>query len=522
MVKHGLFSVIYIVFTVVDVQETSWDHLRSFAEEIPPPKERFFLPNVDFKYADAVETDVEFKYFKSVLTKQPKVLTIDTVKHVHMNKNVPTTYFIHGYTKDDSDPWYKPLRDELFMLRSHNVIYINWPNAANKSYAVSAANIKPIGYYIAKFIVASQVPLERVHLVGHSLGAHLAGFVGKWVISMTGDKVGRITGLDPAGPMFDYPTAPPTHRLDKSDAHFVDAVHTDIQGYGYTPPLGHVDFYPNGGKDQPGCPKEHVNGASNEVHEVTRAERFSYKNVDFKVADAVKTDIIYKYFKDASIQEPKVLTEETVSDEHMDKTVPTTYIIHGFTTDDTSPWFKPLKDALFKLGPHNVVYINWQKAGNKSYSVSSANVDPVGKYIAEFIIASGVPLGRVHLVGKWVQRLSGKNIGRITGLDPAGPRFDYPEAPPTNRLCSSDADFVDVIHTDIQHYGRKTKAKQAEYHEDQDYNVTIKVKDHPKEVTFGYHLDTSARGVYHFETNDDAPFLRLFNPVLPVAPLVTA
>lgn len=37
------------------------------------------------------------------------------------------------------------------------------------------------------------------------------------------------------------------------DARFVDVIHTDIQVYGYTHPCGHIDFYPNGGTNQPGC-----------------------------------------------------------------------------------------------------------------------------------------------------------------------------------------------------------------------------------------------------------------------------
>ncbi|CAH1996714.1 unnamed protein product [Acanthoscelides obtectus] len=306
-----------------------------------------------------------------------------------------------------------------------------------------------------------------------------------------------------------------------------------------------------------------MSGSSDKGRVLTREERFSYQNVDFKLADAVKTDVIYKYFRDASTEEPKVLTEETVGDEHMDKTVPTTYIIHGFTTDDSSPWYKPFKDELFKLGPHNVIYINWQKAGNKSYSVSSANIDPVGKYIAQFILASGVLPEKVHIVGhslgsqlagfigKWVQKLSGKKIGRITGLDPAGPRFDYPEAPPTNRLCDTDADFVDVIHTDIQHYGYtpplghvdfypnggmdqpgcpprqidvkcnhgravryfiesmyiQAKAKEANFIEANDYYVQINVKNNPKEVIFGYFAERSSRGVFYLETKSSVPYL---------------
>nr|KAG5708265.1 hypothetical protein BaRGS_021199 [Batillaria attramentaria] len=65
------------------------------------------------------------------------------------------------------------------------------------------------------------------------------------------------TGLDPAEPYFVH--LDNDMRLDKSDAVFVDIMHTDgeafavTKGYGMADALGDVDFYPNGGIDQPGC-----------------------------------------------------------------------------------------------------------------------------------------------------------------------------------------------------------------------------------------------------------------------------
>ena len=58
-------------------------------------------------------------------------------------------------------------------------------------------------------------------------------------------------GLDPA--RFAFTDAPPDARLDKSDARFVDVIHTDIGKWGLEQPVGHVDFYPNGGASQAGC-----------------------------------------------------------------------------------------------------------------------------------------------------------------------------------------------------------------------------------------------------------------------------
>lgn len=62
-------------------------------------------------------------------------------------------------------------------------------------------------------------------LVGHSLGAHIAGIAGKEFLKLTGHRVGRITALDPAGPCFT--TADPATKLHRDDALYVDAIHTN-------------------------------------------------------------------------------------------------------------------------------------------------------------------------------------------------------------------------------------------------------------------------------------------------------
>ncbi|GFR17835.1 pancreatic triacylglycerol lipase, partial [Trichonephila clavata] len=102
------------------------------------------------------------------------------------------------------------------------------------------------------------IPLSSVHVIGHSLGAHVAGYAGQRL-----NKLGRITGLDPAEPYFQYTLE--EVRLDPSDANFVDVIHTDggsfiTGGLGMIQDCGHVDFYPNGGKRQPGC-NQNVVGA---------------------------------------------------------------------------------------------------------------------------------------------------------------------------------------------------------------------------------------------------------------------
>ena len=56
----------------------------------------------------------------------------------------------------------------------------------------------------------------------HSLGAHGAGYAGLILRTRYNATLGRITGLDPAGPY--YTNMPISVRLDPTDADVVDTV----------------------------------------------------------------------------------------------------------------------------------------------------------------------------------------------------------------------------------------------------------------------------------------------------------
>ena len=62
----------------------------------------------------------------------------------------------------------------------------------------------------------------------------------------------RIIGIDPAGPLFKVDE--PDSRLSRESAKYTECIHT---GYflGIKEPICHVDFYVNGGRNQPGCDK---------------------------------------------------------------------------------------------------------------------------------------------------------------------------------------------------------------------------------------------------------------------------
>ena len=113
-----------------------------------------------------------------------------------------------------------------------------------------------VGYYISQFLrfLISQglTSPNDIHILAHSLGAHVAGFIGD---DFSG-TIARITAMDPARIDFEAPILrDPRDRLDPTDAQFVDVIHTCAGTIGFIRAIGHADFYPNGGSfRQPGCP----------------------------------------------------------------------------------------------------------------------------------------------------------------------------------------------------------------------------------------------------------------------------
>lgn len=169
----------------------------------------------------------------------------------YFNSSLPTKIIVHGYRALGSKPsWVKQLAQALLRVQDANVVVVDWVYGASLAYNMVVENYKEVAIQISVLINQLQnhgCKLESFHFIGVSLGAHVSGFVG----TLFNGKIGRITGLDPAGPMFKR--ADTFDRLDPSDALFVEAIHTDSDYFGISIPVGHADFFLNGGMDQAGC-----------------------------------------------------------------------------------------------------------------------------------------------------------------------------------------------------------------------------------------------------------------------------
>ncbi|KAK6189125.1 hypothetical protein SNE40_005163 [Patella caerulea] len=170
-----------------------------------------------------------------------------------------TVILIHGYQDNGRTPWIMKMVPELFNnWEPMNILSLDWRRGADELvYLQAVANTRIVGALgaeVVRKLVAVGVSSRVMHLIGHSLGAHVAGYIGTEV--KDSNRIFRISGLDPAGPYFEG--TPPMVRLDSTDAVFVDVAHTNTEplhtlGLGILEPSGTVDFYPNGGVNQPGC-----------------------------------------------------------------------------------------------------------------------------------------------------------------------------------------------------------------------------------------------------------------------------
>uniref|UniRef100_A0A8C3N3K3 Lipase H n=1 Tax=Geospiza parvula TaxID=87175 RepID=A0A8C3N3K3_GEOPR len=137
----------------------------------------------------------------------------------YLNVTKKTTFIVHGYRFTGSAPvWIPDLVHLLLSVEDMNVIVVDWNQGATTLiYNYAARKCKRVAEILKKLIdemLIHGASLDSMHMIGVSLGAHISGFVGQ----MFDGTLGRITGL------------------------------------GYGEALGHIDFYPNGGTDQPGCP----------------------------------------------------------------------------------------------------------------------------------------------------------------------------------------------------------------------------------------------------------------------------
>lgn len=182
-----------------------------------------------------------------------------------IDPDLPTIAYTFGFRGRVKGPATTAVLSAYLATKKRNVLLLDWEEEAQSgllglplSYALYAVpKAIQIGKQMGDALVrlsGAGINMTSIHLVGHSLGAHMMGYAGKQAREK-GYTVARITGLDPARALFEG-TLAVYSGLDRTCARFVDTIHSDPGGYGTSTSIATVDIWPNyeGKKStQPGC-----------------------------------------------------------------------------------------------------------------------------------------------------------------------------------------------------------------------------------------------------------------------------
>ncbi|XP_047993366.1 pancreatic lipase-related protein 2-like [Leguminivora glycinivorella] len=180
-------------------------------------------------------------------TGQQLTMDKDSILASNFNPSQPTVVVCHGYTQSLNSQINQLIRDAYLQIGDFNVIILDWSHSAQGIYTSAIASVPSVGQALGSMLLfihaVTGTPLETIHVVGFSLGAHVAGTAGR----TTGSRVGRVTGLDPVSPIWLINR----NRIASTDGIYVECIHTYGNNGGVA--WGDVDFYVNGGGSQPGC-----------------------------------------------------------------------------------------------------------------------------------------------------------------------------------------------------------------------------------------------------------------------------
>ncbi|XP_069835807.1 pancreatic triacylglycerol lipase-like isoform X2 [Dendropsophus ebraccatus] len=160
-------------------------------------------------------------------------------------EEINTRFFL--FTVNNTDQY-----QAILKVEDVNCVCVDWSGGSSAIYFQAMNNVQVVGaevaYFINTIVEKFNCSLSGIHIIGHSLGAHVAGEAGKRRLG-----IAKITCLDAAYPGFEGESDEVS--VDATDANFVVAVHTSAGpiGLGMRKAIGHKDFYLNGGKKMPGC-----------------------------------------------------------------------------------------------------------------------------------------------------------------------------------------------------------------------------------------------------------------------------
>ncbi|XP_022821933.1 pancreatic lipase-related protein 2-like [Spodoptera litura] len=199
--------------------------------------------------------------------------------------------------------------------------------------------------------------------------------------------------------------------------------------------------------------------------------------VDEELLEATRNGANNQYwlYTSRNPHNPQVITHgnaNTIWGSNYNGARPLNVIVHGWNNNGNTPMNPLITSAFLAVQDCNVIVVDWRGLANGPYSTAVAGVPNVGVHLGNFVTwlinTAGGNWNQVHFVGFSLGahvvgnagRQTGNRPARITGLDPAG----YLWHSNSNRLSSSNGQYVEAIHTDGNALGIMNPSGNADFY----------------------------------------------------------
>lgn len=130
------------------------------------------------------------------------------VKSKNYVATLPTILYCFGYTENMNSSTIQEVMTAYQTRGGFNFLVADWSAYDSQSYfTLAQGQLQGIGQSYGSELYQMQnnrfIDLTTWHFIGHSLGAHVVGYIARTISQLSSNavRIKRITGLDPAGPM---------------------------------------------------------------------------------------------------------------------------------------------------------------------------------------------------------------------------------------------------------------------------------------------------------------------------------
>jgi pimeloyl-ACP methyl ester carboxylesterase len=200
---NAFILIIFLTFTF-DFKQPKNETLRLATKKVN--EETFTLPRQTTQSSPEYKTQTTSSSFKwpiyFLFTRKNlfKSFNLNSANLInsHFNFSLRTYLIIHGFSSNSNRTWIKNIKDNILAIETVNVIVVDWSGASNDTksdesfsidrlnpneYIEATENVKILGRRVVKLILQANLNHQKIHCIGHSLGAH-----GKFSLRTVVDK----------------------------------------------------------------------------------------------------------------------------------------------------------------------------------------------------------------------------------------------------------------------------------------------------------------------------------------------